>query len=134
MHIMFYFYVSNGACFVPFLLLSLSPLVFRLSHLLQQIHQLRGCSFCWEQRMATRNTSPTPCSPSWMKSASGRVRTPNGKRQPGTPLQSATWAGSGQLWRFSSVAPESLILFVSDCQLLSQGCRCGDIHLRMPTL
>lgn len=84
------------------------------SHLLQQTHPLRGCSFCWGQRMATRNTSPTPCSQSWTKSASGRVRTPNGKRQPGTPLQSATWAGSGQLCLFSFVVPENLMLFVSD--------------------
>lgn len=72
--------------FVAFLPLALSPPVLHLSHLLQQTHQLRGCSFFWGQRMVTRNTSPMPCSPSWMKSASGRVRTQNGKRQPGTLL------------------------------------------------
>lgn len=114
MNITFFF---PNECFLSFLLLYRSPPVLHLSPLLQQTHQLRGCSFSWGQRMGMRNTSPTPYSPSWMKSVSGRVRTPNGKRQPGTPLQSARWAGSGQLWRFSSVAPET----VYDCKLLSWG-------------
>lgn len=88
-----------------------STFVPHLSHLRQQTPQLRGCSFCWGQRMATKNTSPMPCSPSWTKSASGRVRTQNGKRQPGTLLHVATWAWSSQLCEPGS-----------DCMLLSEEC------------
>lgn len=76
--------------FCSFLHCVKSTFVPHLSHLRQQTPQLRGCSFCWGQRMAMRNTSPMPCSPSWTKSASGRVRTQNGKRQPGTLLHVAT--------------------------------------------
>lgn len=113
-------FLLTASCVFFFVLLNvlfLSLLVLRLSHMLQQTHQLRGCSFCWGQRTATRSTSPTPCSPSWTKSASGRARMPNGKRQPGTTLQSATWAGTGQLWLLSYVCTYDCVAASFICTL-----------------